>query len=285
MSIRSVCAMMILIATSHVDLASTAILGHLLRTGSWETIGRFDGNPVYQRGERTIVTLQASALYRDHLDREVQRTRGEAPELIIYASRHRSESGRRSLTVHPIGNFGAATLGGEARRLVPTVPHWMTQALRLLMRKAEGLDYSVSFEATHHGPYLQTPAFYVEVGSDERAWTDAGATSVIADVLSEVQPAEYPVAVGLGGGHYVPRITDVALDRRVSFGHMIPSYALQNLSRSMLQQALQRSPGASLAYIHRKAIKGELRRRVTAMVESQGVRVVRQSDLEPLAPP
>ncbi len=276
---------MILIATSLADPASTAILGHLLQTERWAEVGSFDGNPAYQRGERTIVALKDSALYRDHLDREVQRTRGVKPELIIYVSRHRSESGMRSLTVHPIGNLGEAQLGGRPRKLVPTVPHWMTQALRLLKRKAEGLDFAVSFEATHHGPYLETPAFYIEVGSDEVAWVDKGATSAIAEVLSEVNPAENPVAIGLGGGHYVPRITDVALDRRVSFGHMIPSYALQNLSRSMLQQALQRSPGASLAYIHRKAIKGELRRRVTAMVESQGVRVVRQSDLEPLAPP
>lgn len=228
------------------------------------------------------MTIRDSHLYRDRLDAEVREALDVAPELVIYASRHRSESGMRSLTVHPVGNYGEAELGGVAGKLVPTAPHWMTQALRGLKERSVGLEYAVSFEATHHGPYLETPAFYVEVGSDEPAWTDNAATSAIAAVLAEVAPEEYPVAVGLGGGHYVPRITDTALTRRVSFGHLIPSYALEGLSESMFLQALERSPGVSLAYIHRKAVKEGLMRRVERMAESQGLRIARHNELEPL---
>lgn len=274
---------MILIATSKADPASVAIQRHLLEMGGWEVLGDFDGSPVYGRGERVVVTLMDSPLYRDHLDAEVREALDIEPELVIYASRHRSESGMRSLTVHPIGNFEEAGLGGVARELVPTAPHWMTQALRFIKARSAQLEYSVSFEATHHGPYLETPAFYIEVGSDEVAWADDAATSTIAAVVAEVAPEEYPVAVGLGGGHYVPRMTDVALDRQVSFGHLIPSYAMEGLDESMFIQALQRTPGVSLAYIHRKAIKGELRGRVERMVESRGLRIVKQSELRPLA--
>ncbi len=273
---------MILVATSVEDAASRTILERLLRRGDWEEVGTFDGNPAYQRGERTLVTLKDSHLYRDHLDTEVRGALGVTADLAIYASRHRSESGTRSLTVHPIGNYGEAELGGKTGKLVPAASHWMTQALRLLRERATSLEYSVSFETTHHGPYLETPAFYIEVGSDEAAWADGEAASAIAGVILEVESVEYPVAIGLGGGHYAPRMTDVALDRRLSFGHLVPSHTLERLGESMLRQVVEKSPGASLAYIHRKAVKAALRKRVVEMVESEGLKIVRQSDLDPV---
>ncbi len=228
------------------------------------------------------MTLKDSHLNRDHLDVEVREALDLEPELVVYASKHRSESGMKSLTAHPMGNFGEAGLGGVANKLVPTAPHWMTEALRRLKTRSSGLEYAVSFEATHHGPYLETPAFYIEVGSDEVAWEDDAATSAIAAVLAELEPKEYPVAVGVGGGHYLPRITDIALSRQISFGHLIPSYALKGLDESTFSQALERSPDVSLAYVHRKAVKGEMLRRLERMVDSQGLRIVQESELAPL---
>jgi D-aminoacyl-tRNA deacylase len=273
---------MMLIATSLADPASANIREQLLSMGGWKEVGSFDGMPVYRHDNRLLVTLKNMHLFRDNLDREVKEAIDEQPELVAYASRHRSESGMRSFTVHPLGNFGEAEYGGVPGRLVPTAPHWMTQALRLLQRKASGLEYTVSFEATHHGPYLETPTFYIEVGSDERAWREVEPAVVIAEVLMELKPLEGPTALGLGGGHYVPRITDVALRRRISFGHLIPSYALERLDHEMLQQAIDRTPDATVAYVHRKALKAEERRRVEAMLKDHGLEVVRQADLEPL---
>ncbi|MFQ5838163.1 MAG: D-aminoacyl-tRNA deacylase [Thermoplasmata archaeon] len=273
---------MMLIATSAADLASSNILRQILDLGGWRETGHFDDCPVYRREDKLLLTLRDMHLYRDHLDRDVAANLGVKPELIVYASRHRSESGMRSFTVHPIGNFGGAEYGGIPHRLVPTAPHWMTQALRLLKEKASGLEHTVSFEATHHGPYLGTPAFYIEVGSDEAAWREREPARAIAEVLIELRPVENPTAIGIGGGHYVPRITDVALTRRVSFGHIIPSYALEALDESLLKQAIERTPGASMAYVHRKAIKGEARRRAERMLEDRGLATVRERDLESL---
>ncbi len=270
---------MIVIVTSEADPASLNIRGKLLQLGRWESVERFDDSPVYRAGEKTLLTLRDMHLYRDRLDREVEAGLGERPELIIYASRHRSESGMKAFTVHPLGNFGEAAYGGLPGELVPSAPHWMTQALRLLKERVGGLEHMVSFEATHHGPYLETPAFYIELGSDETAWREEEPAGVIAEVLLELTPVENPIALGLGGGHYLPRITDVALERKVSFGHMVPNYAFETLDQAMVQQAVDRTPGVSIAYLHRKALKGEVRARVIEMVEACGVKLVREADL------
>ncbi|MEE9600853.1 MAG: D-aminoacyl-tRNA deacylase, partial [Thermoplasmata archaeon] len=68
----------------------------------------------------------------------------------------------------------------------------------------------------------------------------------------------------------------------VSFGHLIPSYALESMDEVLLQQAVERTPGVSLAYLHRKAMKGEVRRRIKRLLEALGLTCVREGDLEPL---
>lgn len=272
----------VLIVTSTTDPASANILRNLLDEAAWERDGVFEGVPSYRRGDLRLVTLREAHLERDHLDRDVAAATGEAPDLVVYASRHRSESGIPTLTVHPLGNLGAeAKFGGIPNRLVPAAPHAMTEALRVLKGEAEGLDFAVSFEATHHGPYLETPSFYIELGSDETAWEREAPARAIARTLLRLRPAEHSVALGLGGGHYVPRLTDVALRRRVSFGHMIPSYALPDLDEAMLRQAMARSPGVSVAYLHRKAVEASLRSRVEALVREAGLGLVREADLAP----
>ncbi|MDX1535097.1 MAG: D-aminoacyl-tRNA deacylase, partial [Thermoplasmata archaeon] len=103
-----------------------------------------------------------------------------------------------------------------------------------------------------------------------------------ARTLLALGPADHPVALGVGGGHYVPRLTDVALGRQVSFGHMIPTYALDTLSEPVFRDAISRTPGAGLAYVHRKAIRNPNRERVMRWIHDAGLKVIRERDLGPL---
>lgn len=275
---------MLLIVTSEADLASQTIREELLAQGDWRAAGTFEGHPVVRSADRVLVTIEAEHLSRDHLDRDLRRELDVSPQAIAYASRHRSESGRPSLTVHPLGNFGEARFGGRVGRLVPTAPHWMTEALRRLHTEAAGLPYSVSFEATHHGPLLECPTFFIEVGSDEAAWRDRRPTGAVARTLLRLTPPSYPVAIGLGGGHYVPRLRDVALRREISFGHLIPNYALEHLDEDLLRQAVDCTPGATKAYLHRQAVTGGLWERIRPLVEAVGLTPVRERDLAALPP-
>lgn len=274
---------MIVIATSQDDVASVNIHERLLELGSWEEDVPFDAHPSYRSEDRRLVTLRKLHLHRDHLDRDLRRSFGAPPEVVVFPSRHSAQSGIPSFTVHPLGNFGdEAAFGGRPRTLVPTAPHWMTQALRLLKEEAAESDREVTFESSHHGPYLEAPAFFIEIGSDIHAWENEEAGRIMARALLRLHPQEGPVAVGLGGGHYVPRMTDVALTRRVSFGHLIPAYAVSDLAPSVWEEAVAQTPDASLVYVHRKTLRGEVRDKAEGFVAASGLREVTARDLERL---
>ena len=123
-------------------------------------------------------------------------------------------------------------------------------------------DFSVCPEATHHGPWLETPCCFVEIGSANGDWQRPDAAAVWAGVLHDavllgggagpcaagagavgssseaegVTDQRPIVLVGIGGGHYAPRVMDVVTatagggggggGREVVLGHIVPSYAL-----------------------------------------------------------
>ena len=270
-----------LLVASEADEASVNQRAALLALATWSEAALFEGRPSHRRGDTLLVSIAESHLSRDHLDRDVGAAFGERPELVVYLSKHRSESRTPSLTVHPIGNPKGADFGGRPGMLVPAAPRWMTAALRRLRVEASGLPYEVTFEAPHHGPYLEAPTFYIEQGSTEREWADTRAAAAIARALLDLNPVDAPVAVGLGGGHYAPRHTDVAVARRVAFGHLLPGHALEGLGDAVLAQAVSRTPDATLAYIHRKSLGKPETRALESRVTALGLRVVHEADLAP----
>ena len=273
-----------LVVCSREDAASVNITENLLASGGWTEKGEFEGAPVKWKQGAAVVTIPVHHLFYDEIDVKAEKALGEGPSIVIFASRHKSASNMRTLTVYPIGNFNKAEMGGKDGALVPVAPHCMTHAYRELKKRGTGLQYEVSFEATHHGPFLSTPTFYIEIGSDEAAWADKEPARVIAATLDDVlfsDVPQYPVALGIGGGHYVPRISDVAREKRISFGHMLPSYILEGgLNTAHLELMLNATPDAKLVYFHRKAIKTPLLREMEKWFTAKGLRVVSSKDLE-----
>ena len=279
-----------LLVASLRDEASAAIREQLLGLDGWWVSGRgtFAGTDVFEHPTAgfALVTIPDLHLYHDRIDEEVQAELGYTPqdlEAVVFLSKHRAESGTRSLTVHPIGNFGSADLGGREGAIVPAAPEAMTEALRCVARRAEDLGFRATFEATHHGPFLSTPAFFYELGSGPADWTNTVAARALAEALMECRAPAMPVGIGIGGGHYLPRITDVALRRRVAFGHLVPSYAVPSLDDAMLDRVVEATPRATFAYFHRKALESGDVRRLEAALEARGIRVAREADL-PAAP-
>ncbi len=267
------------LVASEQDEASLNQRAALLELRSWNREEPLAGRPSWRWRDTILVSIPELHLNRDHLDRDLESSFGERPDLIVYLSKHRSESGRPSLTVHPIGNPRAAAFGGQPGTLVPASPRWMTAALRGLHKLADRTAYEVTFEATHHGPYLTAPTFFIEQGSTETQWEDREASRVIAQVLLDLEPLEAPIAIGLGGGHYVPRHTDLALRRRIAFGHMLAAYALEGGAEGLLEQAVERTEGVTLAYVHRKSFSKPETRAFEERLVALGLRVVREADL------
>jgi D-aminoacyl-tRNA deacylase len=272
-----------LLVCSIEDNASVNIRDSLLSSGGWSAMGEFEGAPVHRKGELSMVTVPRLHLRCDDLDLEVAEALGQRPEEVVFLSKHRAASGQRSLTVHPIGNWGRADYGGRERTVVPAAPHLMTSLLRQMKEEAAALDFEVTFEVTHHGPFLRTPTLFIEIGSSEATWGDRDAAAAIARTLQNVKMAIYPVAMGIGGGHYAPRFTETSLGKKVSFGHMLPNYAFDLQDLPALEEKVRmgmEGSGARMAYVHRKSMKRSEATVVAKIVTDLGYEAVDSSDLE-----
>ena len=267
---------MIVILCSEQDIASLTIRGSLLSSLNWKDSGlKIDDREILLWNNSILVTISDLHLLRETIVEDL-RSAGIEPRGIIVASKHTSASGKKCLTVHPTGNYENADYGGRPSSLSVAFPHAMTHALRLLKTHASGLDTSISFEATHHGPLIDIPSFFIEIGSSHNEWTDKRYADVIADVVVRIlekgYPADDPVAIGVGGGHYVPRITDVALTKKVSFGHIVPSYIADGEEwKNAIHLAISRTPGVSHAYIDRKSLRKSRVREVESFLHEKGI--------------
>jgi D-aminoacyl-tRNA deacylase len=279
---------MYLVVTSAEDAASMNIRERLLEMADWEEVGSFDGSPVLSCGQYTMVLIQKIHLEAEGLDSDVEDELGIRPECMIFASRHKSESGLRTLSVHPIGNYGEAKFGGRPRTLVPSAPKAMTLALLLLKRFACNLDFQISYECTHHGPCLGTPTFFIEIGSDRTAWPEPEPAKAIAQVVLELDSAVDTegdwIAIGVGGGHYAPRHTDLVEKRRISLGHMLPSYALGSVDDIIIDRVIEATPGCSGVYFHKKGMKKSEYRRFREAFEAHGLPALESSDIQERMP-
>jgi D-aminoacyl-tRNA deacylase len=215
-----------------------------------------------------MVTLKDLTIKHENIEQELKQILKIKPRQVIYISRHRSKTGEPTLTTHPIGNYGKAEYGGKSRKLTPSAPRLMTQLLRIIKKntKIEKAYHQVCFEVTHHGPYLSVPTLFTEVGSDQHEWEKEKPAEIIAKSLIELfdnyqdeqdLPRDIPVIIGIGGGHYAPRFTDIALSKKVAFGHMIPSYQIEagNINEEILKHTLEATPNLEGVYIHKKALK------------------------------
>lgn len=245
--------MTILVLVSRADPASVTIRDALLDMEPWKERGAFEGLPVRERPGFLMAEVDRLHLECDHLDSRL-RAAGLSFDTILVASKHRAESGKPALTVHPIGNFDAADVGGYPRRLVPTAPQVMSRVLRRLHAEARGLKHQVTFEATHHGPYLETPTAFVEIGTDERAWSDPDLGRRMARaILAANEPSagdDAPTLVVIGGSHYAPRATDLVRNARANVGHIIPSYAIERgIHPGVVLDAIRLTPGCQGYYL------------------------------------
>ncbi|MCA1812221.1 MAG: D-aminoacyl-tRNA deacylase, partial [Halobacteriales archaeon] len=175
----------------------------------------------------------------------------------------------------PIGNPGPARFGGQPETFSPAAARDMGALLRRIKHHATaaGLPHQLTYEGTHHGPLMTLPSLFVEIGSDERWYGDVPSARAMAQAIQEVLRGEGrghgPVLVGVGGGHYHPRHTDLALAGEADFGHLLPSHSLHG--SETLRKAWLATPAAQGVYLHRKGMKGPEREQALAWCDELGL--------------
>ena len=275
-----------LLVCSLPDLPSVNMKEALLGFHGWDDMGERGGLSFLSYGDTVMVTIPDFHLYHESIDREVEDLGFKVDE-VIFMSKHSAKSGTPALTVHPIGNYHGNEFGGREGALVKANPPLMSDALRRIVQRNDMPENQLCFEVTHHGPWLERPTFFIEVGSIQEHWENKHAAGILAHVIEDLDPhPEYPVAVGVGGGHYAPRFTEIALSYNVNIGHMLPNYQMEgrddeDIAR-MLRLACEAS-GTRLVYLHRKSMKGAEARRLSSLIESAGLEPIDSGCLEKIS--
>jgi D-aminoacyl-tRNA deacylase len=173
----------------------------------------------------------------------------------------------------------------------------MTNLLRLIEKNLKKTDlapaYKVCYEVTHHGPFLQIPTLFIEVGSTETQWQQKEPASILATALLEMLPSyhhekdfstDIPVLIGIGGGHYAPRFTELALQKNIAFGHMIPTYKIDEgaITDEILEKTMQTTPGFTGVYLHKKDLKKSQVTYFRNWFQNRGITVYSSKDFKDL---
>jgi len=269
---------MILIVASSKDTASLNIKKRILSHYNFEESAEiFQEKPVHTieiNGKNVkLVTLRDEFIYAQYLTDFFPKS-----ELIVFISRHSSLSGTPTLSVHTPGNLGEAKLGGIPRRVSVSPANAMRDALKAMMRFKEEmqLDYEVSYEGTHHGPSLNVPAMFSELGSSPKQWNDLRAAEAVAHATMEAVTrfGDFPAktVIGIGGPHYNNKFTRTALGNEIAFGHMIPKYAVPYVDVEILNHCVERTlEKVELAVLDWKGLKGEHKPNLVRMLKEIGM--------------
>jgi D-aminoacyl-tRNA deacylase len=266
---------LILFIASTKDTAGMNIAKQLVDNYSFEKLSDlFHNNPVYAK---TFLNKETKLLF---VNTEIVDTQFLAdhftPELIIFLSRHSSAKGIPTLSVHTPGNLSEAKFGGKPRKVSISPAAAMKNSLLEMSKLAseKSLDYEISYECTHHGPSLDVPTMFVELGSSPKQWKDIKAAEVVADAaIAAISGFSCcSVALGIGGPHYNKKFTKLALTNQRAFGHMIPKYALAEVDVEILRQCLERTlETVDSVVLDWKGIKGEHKNKIVAALKTLNI--------------
>ncbi len=296
----------ILIAVNQKDIASTNQANALREMDAWSKLSPVEGHPAYGFRHLRMFYLPDGLLFEDHLEKRWEAATGERVSEIIFPSRHVAASGQPSLTLHPIGvphlprdeqgPYGGH--GGHAPPPSPRLASWWKMLLNEAPKDARVEGFDLSLEVTHHGPTVNVPCLFIEVGSTEATWGHLGASRLLANIMHEgllgrpeaawdaAKNAGELVLVTLGGGHYAPRANQLAALDGVWLGHMLATYALPfeqtsegavvGAWRPSILAALESTrrsfpAGELICSMDKKAFKGWQRQAIRDLLEAEGI--------------
>ncbi len=229
-------------------------------------------NGLIDNGSMVLFRLEELHINHDRIEIDLRKI-GIEPDMFVFLSKHSSAAGISSLTVHPMGNFGSADIGGLPGTLAQSEPTCMTSALRFLSEA--GVDgFDVSYEATHHGPFTEVPSFFIEIGTKESDWSNPLALEAVSKAAVECSRNDTRCFLGVGGGHYSPKQTAYALENGVSVGHIISKHVHNILTDDLIDQAIERTPGFTGFIMDRKGTRGPVREKIRSKADLLGCELI-----------
>ncbi len=180
--------------------------------------------------------VEKETIYNENIDKQIK------ADFFIFATKHESKIKIPAFSVHCPGNWGKAEMGGNDFTLNRSSSLLQFKALRFL--NENNPKYELILEATHHGPYLEKPCFFIEIGSSLKEWQDEEAANLVAKTILHVinsKTEKVNTAIGIGGLHHGPNFVKYSLRNNVAISHICPKYALEFLNKNMFNQTIQKT--------------------------------------------
>ncbi|MBI2652023.1 hypothetical protein HYX00_01040 [Candidatus Woesearchaeota archaeon] len=232
------------IISSAKDPAGVNIRNNLIELFDFEKIDiKFDDNGVFEYNKTQdknikLYLTNQDLIFSENIDKKI------SADFFIFASKHRSKENTPSFAVHPIGNWHKADFGGEERELCMSSAILLKNLFIELNKNAKDTNYEITLEATHHGPYVEKPAVFVEIGSTEKEWNDKLNGEIIAKTIMNAinnEDKNYKIAIGVGGPHYCSNFNKIVLRTDIAISHICPKYHLENLNQELIKQAIEKT--------------------------------------------
>jgi len=251
-------------------------------------LSQFRENPVFSSMKQSpafdFYLVDNGIIYTENLDLE----KISQYDFIIFASKHKSEKKEKTLSIHAPGNWRDAELGGERGKVCKTSALFQKQIFEKLKTNADSYNlknYKITLECTHHGPLINKPCIFIEIGSTETEWGDRRAAFVIAKTISEIIKGfkENPyneIAIGIGGPHYCPNFNKIQLKSNIALSHIIPQYSFP-LTEEMITEAINKTQEeVDFALLDWKGLgRAEERQRIIDILDKLHIRYKRTNDV------
>ena len=265
----------VLIVASKRDVAAQNIAQELARLKGFQPVAGASAD-LFQAGDTYLKLVETDGIFTENLGVNIR------PDAVIFASRHRSESGEPALTAHWTGNCTARSdFGGTPKNLSFADPPRLRAALLALdeAREAMKLNYVVTLEATHHGPTgLGVPTLFIELGSTEKEWADRHAAVAVSEAIwkAATAPVSGKTAVGFGGGHYCNKQCTATRNDGYAFGHILSKYFFEDYDEEIVRMAFERTlGGCRTAVVDWKGVRGAQRSKLLETLKRMNIEIVR----------
>ncbi len=238
------------IIASKTDRAGMNIHDALLRLYKFEAKDDF-----FELGSIRLYAIGKESIHAENIDKKI------GADIFIFATQHRSEAGRDSLSVHVPGNWAKAEMGGREKTLCIAPASLVKEMFIELNGQGKELKgFEITLETVHHGPYLEKPCMFIEIGSSEKAWNNRDAGEVIAKTIMSVitKPVKPCKAViAFGASHYPLPFNKFLLRTEYAIGQICPKYMLEKLDEDMVKQAFEKNvEKIEFALLDRKGMGG-----------------------------
>ena len=241
----------------------------------------FDGNPIFENQNIKNKTIKLylindELIFAENLDKRI------SADIFIFASKHRSKENTPSFAVHPIGNWANSCFGGKENTLCFSSAVLLKNIFIELNKIDNKNNYELTMEATHHGPYIEEPAVFVEIGSTEKEWNDKKNGEIIAKIIMngiKNENKNYKIAIGIGGPHYCNNFNKIILRTDIAVSHICPKYYLDKLDESLIKHSIEKTKEkVDFVLLDWKGL-GKEKQRIVEMLKNLGLECKRSDQV------